>query len=180
MRWSWCVLALCGSVRQAGACECDDDTRDTATILREYETVFVGSVLRDVDDDACGETDDTQVLVHVDEVFAGTASEWELVTLRADCSRGVGEGSAVFFFNDSERLLDNLCTPAFTRDDVVATFGEPVSSSLLNGASANAACASPPGTQRDACAAAPPALWLLLVPLRRRRRRQVLHEHAGC
>jgi hypothetical protein len=168
MRWLWCVLVLCG-VQEARACECDDDTRDTATILREYETVFVGSVLREIDDGACGETDDTQLLVHVDEVYAGSASRWEIVTLRADCARPLNDDGSevVFFFGASSRIFENQCKPVFTRDDVVATFGE--SSQAPQDDSPDADCAAPPGTQRDTCAAMPPALWLVLLPLLRRR-----------
>jgi hypothetical protein len=172
MRWLLCLLVLVGSVQQARACECDDDTRDAATILRAYDTVFLGSVYWTIDDGSCGETNDTQVLVRVDEVFAGTASLWEVVTLRADCSRTANDDGSevVFFFGAGSRTFENQCKPVFTRDDLVTTFGEP--SQLPKDDSPDADCAAPPGTRRDNCAAAPPALWLLLVPLLRRRRRR--------
>jgi hypothetical protein len=173
MRWLLFVLVVaCGTVQQARACECDDDTRDAATILRGYDTVFVGTVNWIIDDGSCGDTDDTQLLVQVDEVFAGTASRWEIVTLRADCSRSLNDDGSedVFFFDAGSRTFENQCKPVFTRDDVVATFGE--SSQAPQEDSPDADCAAPPGTRTDACAAAPPALWLMVVPLHRRRRRR--------
>ena len=149
MRWLLVVLGMvCGSVQQVRACECDDDTRDAATILRDNDTVFLGTVVSTIDDGSCGDTNDTQLLVHVDEVFAGTASLWEVVTLRADCSRPVTDDGSevVFFFDADSRTFDNQRKPVFTRDDVVATCGEP--SQQPHNDSPGADCATPGHTAR--------------------------------